>query len=211
MVTKTIPKKMTAEQFYVWANRPENEGSWYELEDGEAIEMPSPIREHAYYCWRIIKLLTEYVVRRGVGHLLTNDCGIIVARKPDTVRGADVILFLRSEEESDFANKYVEDVPDLIAEVVSPSDTEKRINRRVAQYLTRGIPLVWLIDPAKFTVTICRPNEFPKVLDETDELTGNGVIPEFACPVSDLFALPTSKGRQSSKPVRPRSRKGNRE
>ena len=39
MVTKTIPKKMTAEQFYVWANRPENEGSWYELEDGEAVRL----------------------------------------------------------------------------------------------------------------------------------------------------------------------------
>src|SRR5437764_1253021 len=132
--TKSKPKRMSAERFYQWANRPENSGRYLELEAGEVVEMPSPIREHAYYCWLVIRMLTEYLTKRGSGHLLTNDCGIIVERNPDTVRGADVILFLRSPAESDFKNKYVEDVPDLIAEVISPSDTEKRVNRRVSQY-----------------------------------------------------------------------------
>jgi hypothetical protein len=30
----------------------------------------------------------------------------------------------------------------------------------------------------------------PLVFDETDELTGNGVLPDFACKVADLFTLP---------------------
>jgi Uma2 family endonuclease len=117
------------------------------------------------------------------------------------------MLFLRSAQEKDFENKYVEDIPDLIAEIISPSDKAKRINRRVSQYLRRGIPLVWLIDLEKLTVTVCRPNEFPKVLDETDELTGNGVLPGFSCKVSELFAIPSQK---SPRPKR-RPRKGNRE
>ncbi len=201
MATKTIPKKLTAEEFYVWENLPKNENKRYELDCGEVVQ--------GYYCWLVIKVLTEYVVRRGSGHLLTNDCGIIVGRKPDTVRGADVMLFLRSAAEKDFEYKYVEDLPDLIAEVVSPSDTAKRINRRVNQYLARGIPLVWLIDLEKITVTVCRPNEFPKVLDETDELSGNGILPGFSCKVSELFAI--SGQKPSSKTTRPRPRKGNRE
>jgi len=140
MATKTITKKLTAEQLYRWANQPENAGRWVELDEGKVIEVPSPTTEHAYYCWRVIAILTEYVTRRGVGYLLTNDCGIIVKRKPDTVRGTDVMVFLRSLEGKEFENKYVEDVPDLIAEVISPSDTDKRINRRVSQNLERGVP-----------------------------------------------------------------------
>jgi Uma2 family endonuclease len=189
MATTTTPK-MTAEEFHDWANRPENAEKDYELDGGEVTEVPPPIRGHGFYCWLVIKVLTEYVTRRGSGHLLTNDTGIIVERSPDTLRGADVMLFLRPVQPSDLDNKYVEDIPDLIAEVVSPSDTSKRINRRVNQYLGRGIPLVWLIDPEEATVTVCRPNEFPKVLDETDELTGNGVLPDFSCKVADLFTLP---------------------
>jgi hypothetical protein len=33
-------------------------------------------------------------------------------------------------------------------------------------------------------------NEFHRVLDETEELTGNGVLPDFVCRVTDLFTLP---------------------
>jgi len=195
---------MTAEQFYRWAIKPQNAGRDVELDAGEVVEVPSPIYKHAYYCWMIIRILTEYVTKRGSGHILTNDCGIIVERDPDTVRGADVMLFLRDVEERDFERKYVEEIPDLIVEVISPSDTEKRINRRVNQYLNRGIPLVWLINFENATVSVCRPNEFPKVLDETDELSGNGVLPGFSCNVADLFKLPAKKTAR-------RPRKGNRE
>ena len=210
MATRTTPT-MTAEEFFDWANRPENANKNYELDRGEVVEVPSPIREHGYVCWLVIKFLTEYLTRRGEGHLLTNDTGIVVERRPDTLRGADVILFLRNPKPSDFKKKYVEDIPDLIVEVISPSDTEKRINRRVNQYLDRGIPLVWLIDPVKCTVTVCRPGEFPKVLEEADEIAGNGVLPNLSFPVRDLFTLPTQKDLPSPSRARSRSRKGTRE
>jgi Uma2 family endonuclease len=204
MATATRQRKMTAEKFLKWAMRPENAARNLELDAGEVVEVPSPIREHAYYCWMVIKILTEYVTKRGKGYLLTNDCGILVERDPDTVRGADVILFLRDVEEKDFEKKYVEDVPELIVEVISPSDTAKRINRRVSQYLERGIPLVWLINFENTTVSVCRPNEFPRVLDETDELSGNGILTGFSCKVADLFTLPAKKSAR-------RPRKGHRE
>jgi Uma2 family endonuclease len=191
MATDTAtPPKMTAEEFVKWAGRPENAGREYELDRGEVLEVPPPIRGHGFYCWLVIKLLTEYVTRRGVGHLLTNDTGILVERNPDTLRGADAMVFLRAPTEADFQTKYVEDVPELIVEVLSPSDKPKQVNRRVDQYLRRGVPMVWLIDPRQVIVTVYRPNEFHKVFDETDDLTGDGVLPDFRCRVADLFTLP---------------------
>jgi len=189
-MASTTTTKMTAEEFYEWANRPENDHALFELEDGEPIEMPSPGEAHAMVCWFVIKVLTEYVVRRGAGQLLTNDCGLIVRRSPDTVRGPDVILFLESRTLDQANRGHVDRVPTLVVEVFSPSDRPGKLNRRIDQYHRRGIPLVWVIYPEERIVNVCRPNEFPKVLDDTDELTGNGVLPDFSCKVSEFFTLP---------------------
>jgi len=208
MATRTTPKKMTAEEFFEWLKRPENEGKRCELEDGEVVEMPSPGEVHAYVCWLAIKVLTEYVTRRGSGYLLTNDCGLVVRRRPDTVRGPDVMVFLANPTEMSW--KFCEKVPVAIVEVLSPSDTMRQTTIRVGQYLKRGVKLIWVLDPQDRIVYIHRPEEFGKVLDEAEELTGNGVLPDFSCPVRDLFTLPGQKPA-APRPTRTRSRKGNRE
>jgi Uma2 family endonuclease len=188
-MTPATATLLTADEFLDWLAREELDWRNYELVRGEVIEMPPPTRLHGLCCWLAIKVLTEYVTRRGAGHLLTNDAGILVARDPDTLRGADVILYLRNPSPADLAKKYVDDVPDLVVEVVSPGDRKKDVNLRVNQYLDRGVPLVWLIDPEDRLVSVCRPNAFPKALDESEELTGNGVLPDFRCPVWALFGL----------------------
>lgn len=188
----TTTLKMTADEFIEWLSRPENEDKRFELEDGEVVEMPSPGELHGFYCWLAIKLLTEYAGRRGSGYLLTNDTGLIVRRGPDTVRGPDIMMFLDQPNPAQMSKKFCDRVPALIVEVLSPNDRRGKTLRRIEQYHKRGIPLVWVIDPEELTVTVYRPNEFPKVLDESDELTGNGVLPEFSCTVRDLFTPPGS-------------------
>ncbi|MDB5311991.1 MAG: hypothetical protein JWO38_6193 [Gemmataceae bacterium] len=189
MATTTTPK-MTVEEFFEWANRPENEGKRFELEAGEVMEMPSPGELHGFICWLTSMLLGNYLFRRGAGYACTNDTGLIVQRGPDTVRGPDLMVFLESRNPEDMSRTFCDRVPALVVEVFSPSDRPGRLNRRIDQYHRRGVPLVWVIYPEERTVNVYRPNEFPKVLDETDELTGNGVLPDFRCPVRDLFALP---------------------
>jgi Uma2 family endonuclease len=189
--TTTAPV-MTAEEFFEWANRPENAGGRYELENGKVVEMPSPGVRHGTVCWLLNGIVFQYLSRRGSGHAVSNDAGLVVQRKPDTVRGPDLMLFLDATRYDDLEPKYTERIPSLVAEVRSPTDRHGKTLRRIEQYHKRGVPLVWLVDPEELTVTVYRPNEFPKVLDETDELTGNGVLPDFTCRVADLFTLPGS-------------------
>lgn len=197
-MTTATTSKLTAEEFFAWANRPENEGRRFELENGEVVEVSSPGEAHALVCWFVIRVLTEYVLRRGSGHLLTNDCGLIVQRSPDTVHGPDVMVFLENRTLEQASRGHTDRVPTLVVEVFSPSDRPGRLNRRVDQYHRLGVPLVWVIYPEERTVNVYRPNEFPKVLDESDELTGNGVLPDFRCHVRDLFSLPE---KQPAKPT----------
>lgn len=181
---------MTAEEFFEWANRPENAGTRYELEDGRVIELPSPGYRHGLLCSWIAHLLWNFAIARGRGRVASNDTGLVVRRNPDTTRGADVMFFDSSPPLDEVTAGYPAELPVLVVEVRSPSDRDNRILRRVEQYHRRGVPLVWLVDPEEHVITVYTPNEFPRVHDETDELTGNGVLPDFRCRVADLFTLP---------------------
>jgi Uma2 family endonuclease len=100
------------------------------------------------------------------------------------------MVHLTTKAVGQFSRRYSTDVPALVVEVMSPSDTHRRTTRRVGQYLRRGVPLVWVVDPEDMAVYVHKADEFTTVLEGDEELTGNGVLPDFACRVSDLFALP---------------------
>jgi Uma2 family endonuclease len=187
----TAPTKLlTADEFWEFVHRPENDGRFWELEGGEVVEMPSPGERHGFVCSWITHRLWSYVIQRGQGYVLSNDAGIIVRRGPDTVRGPDVMLFLESKAFEDLSPKFTEGTPVLVVEVLSPSDRPTRVNRRVTQYIHRGIRLVWTVDPELRAVTVYAPGDLPTVFEEADELTGGDVLPEFRCRVAELIILP---------------------
>lgn len=188
VATATGPGLMTAEEFYVWAELPENEDKQYELENGVPVEMPPPNYLHGVVCYLVSHYLGQYILAQR-GHLTTNDTGLIVRGRPDTVRGPDIMAFLDRPKFAELKRGPVETIPALVVEVQSPSDKPGRTNRRVKGYLKRGIPMVWLVDPEDQTVTVYTATEF-HVLEEGEELTGHGVLPDFRCPVASFFSWP---------------------
>ena len=188
VATATGQSLMTAEEFYAWAELPENEDKLFELENGVPVEMPNANNLHGTICWLVSWMLGQYLVPRG-GYVMTNDTGLDIRRRPDTVRGPDVMAFLTRPRFEDLKRGPVEDVPALVAEVLSPSDRPGKTHRRVQGYLRRGIPMVWVIDPQDRTVAVHTATEF-HVLEEAEELTGNGVLPDFRCPVAAFFNWP---------------------
>lgn len=187
--------KMTADQFWQWCQRPENQDQIYELDQGVVIEMPSAGGRHGLICSLVGHLLWQYVNQRGSGWVAGNDTGLLVAHDPDTVRGPDVMLFSHTPGPDQVPIRFVEDTPALTVEVLSPTDNWTRMQRKVNQYLLRGVGLVWVIDPDMRAVTVFRRGEMPQVLTEQDDLTGNGVLPDLRLPVAELFRFlvaPTS-------------------
>ena len=183
-------ERMTLAQFDEFCLRPENQGKRLELDEGKVVEMPPARSTHGVLNSWISHLLWDYVLRRGRGRVLCQDTGLIVQHDPDTLRGVDIMLLDDNRMLEDMPKEVLEDIPLLVVEVISPSDRMSQVDKRVDQYLHRGIPLVWIVHPEDRTITVHRPNELSKVLDETDELTGNGVLPDFRCKVADLFRLP---------------------
>jgi len=186
----TTTKPMTADEFSEWCSRPENAGKRVELVRGEIIEMPSAGEIHGTVCWWIGALLAMYVLKRGKGRATSNDTGVGVEEGPDTVRGPDLCFFDESRPLDQLNWKHSRQIPALVIEVVSPNDKPNKINQRIGDYLRRGIPLVWIVDPEDKTVGVHRKSELPRTLDENDQLTGENVLPDLTIPVVDLFKLP---------------------
>lgn len=190
MSTVTTKQLMTADEFCDFVHRPENADKWFELERGEVIELPPPMKRHGAVCANVARILGNYTFQRRKGYVTTNDSGVILERDPDTVRGPDAAIYEDAQKFEELHPKYGEVPPRLAVEVLSPNDRADRITRKTMDYLRNGVPLVWLIDPVARLVTVYRSDGPPYEVKETEELTGNAVLPDFRCKVAEFFFLP---------------------
>jgi len=130
---------------------------------GAPLETPPPNEVHGILTSWLAHLLWEYILRQrgGKGRVTSNDTGLIVERDPDTVRGPDLMFFADSLRVESLSRSYPTSLPSLVVEVKSPSDTFASMVRRALQYLERGVPLVWLLDPEGQTISVHQADEFP--------------------------------------------------
>jgi Uma2 family endonuclease len=77
--------------------------------------------------------------------------------------------------------------PDLAVEVVSPTDRYVDVMEKVELYLDAGVPLVWLIESRRQSVTVFAGRAEPHRLTDADILDGSDVLPDFRLPVRQIF------------------------
>ncbi len=71
--------------------------------------------------------------------------------------------------------------------MISPSDVFSKVRRRVRDFLKSGVRRVWLIDPEERTATVYGRDMPVQELEDSDTLTGEDILPGFACKVADLL------------------------
>ena len=180
----TTEKLVTAEEL---SQMPDPaDGTRYELFEGELIQMTPAGGRHGKCCGLIARALIGYATEHEAGHVATNDTGVFTERDPDTVLGPDVAYWSR-ERLPEMPLGFVEVAPDLAVEVVSPSDTQIHLHRKVLHYLDHGVRLVWVVDPGMRTATVYRSRQEIFILGDQDEITGSDVLPGFSCRVGEFF------------------------
>ena len=195
---ETATRPMTAEEFCDWVQRPENAGRHFELVRGEVMEMSRPGERHGVICGNVAFVLGLYTRQQRKGYVLSNDSGVLLERNPDTLRGPDVVFFRESRKYSELNPKFVEGLPALAVEVLSPNDHHGKVARRIHEFLQAGIRLVWIVDPEARDVTVYRPGEAPYSIEGERELMGEDSLPGFRCRVSEFFFLPGEEAEQQA-------------
>ncbi len=172
------------------------EGQRCELVDGQLVEDEGSHRT-SWISSEISFLLYQYLMEHPIGDVYGEGASYrCFPADPQMVRRADV-SFLRtgrlSQEQFDRGHCPV--APDLAVEVISPNDLAYDVSRKIEDYASAGVPLVWLVNPATRTVTVYRQGGASiDLLHADDELTGGDVLPGFACRVGAVFPPATVPG-----------------
>jgi Uma2 family endonuclease len=168
------------------------EDGWqYELRRGELIRLDYASEGHGSLEVDLILLLGTHVRQHRLGRVYSGDTGFRLFSNPDTVREPDVAFVARARLATGSARDHFHvGAPDLAVEIASRSNSAPQLREKVEEYLQAGAGLVWVIYPTTRSVTVYRADGSVAELREGATLSGEEVVPGFACAVADLFAEP---------------------
>src|SRR5258706_5152300 len=138
-VTKTL---LSAEEF---DNFPFEEDKRYELDEGELIEMTRPAYKHNRVLRKLNFKLELYLDKHPIGELMMSENLFALARL--TRRAPDAAVILGDRESELEEAKVIPIIPEIVVEVLSPSETLRTIHRKLKQYFDAGVKEVWVINP----------------------------------------------------------------
>jgi Uma2 family endonuclease len=180
----SAPKTLlTAEEF---DNYPFEEHKRYELDEGELIETTRPAFDHNNALKNLQFELEAFMRKTHLGVLLISEN--LYALAPTTRRAPDVAVILGDRLQQLRGKKVIPIIPEIVAEVLSPSETPRMIHRKLKQYFEAGVKEVRLIDPDVREIDVWTGPSLP-----AQALAGNAVLespllPGFALPLEDLFS-----------------------
>jgi len=185
VMTTATQVLLTAEEF---ARRPDP-GYPEELVKGKILRLLHPKPYHGYVCGNVCGIVGAHVHANGLGYVLSNGTGVITERGPDTVRGADVAFYSynRVPKGTLPREEYLNVVPELIFEVLSPDDRWTKVMAKVVEYLDAGVGVVCVLDPGRRNLYLYEGEEPVRILSEDDEFSLPTILGEFRVAVRDFY------------------------
>jgi Uma2 family endonuclease len=77
--------------------------------------------------------------------------------------------------------------PDLVVEVLSPDDRPGEVLAKVADWLSGGSKLVWVVDPERRVARVYRHDGGETIVADTGALDGEDVLPGFSCALATIL------------------------
>jgi Uma2 family endonuclease len=180
----TTSQQFTAEKLFQMPD----DGFRYELVKGELKAMTPSGSKHGMIVINLTLPLAAYVKANQLGIVLGAETGFRLARDPDTVRAPDIAFVAKDQiPPTGVPETFWTGPPDLAVEVLSPADTLYDVEEKVADWLSAGTRMVWLVNPKQRTIHLHRPGSATVTLKENDQLEGQDVLPGFRCPVAEIF------------------------
>jgi Uma2 family endonuclease len=166
-----------------------------ELVDGILVEKPMATYE-ALLAGVLLHFIQSYLDDHDLGIALPGDG--LLRLFPGRVRAPDVSFIswkrMPNQELPDEAIASL--APDLAVEVLSESNTEEEMTRKVQEYFQAGGKLVWIVDPEARTVAVYTSPRRSVVLTEDDTLDGRKVLPGFSLSIRKWFARASRRPRR---------------
>ncbi|HXT19500.1 MAG TPA: Uma2 family endonuclease [Thermoanaerobaculia bacterium] len=176
--------KLTYDDFLLFPD----DGKRHELIDGEHFVSPTPLLRHQRILLRLAYEIETFLRQHLLGELIIAPMDVIFTRfdvvEPD-------LLYI-SHSRSHIKDKWVHGAPDLVVEILSPSNRRYDEVTKRDLYDRTGVPEYWIVDPEAETVKVFRREgeRFgrPQLLSTRDEdALGSPQLPGLAIPLAALF------------------------
>jgi Uma2 family endonuclease len=167
-----------------------DDGSRYEIIDGELYVSKQPDWQHQLVCSRLNFLLEAWNEQSQAGFVAQTP-GIIFANDINVV--PDVVWISREREKAVLhQDGKLHNSPELVIEVLSPGAENERRDREVKLklYSRRGVKEYWVVNWQERNLEVYQREDAVLTLEKTLEVNDtldSPLLPGFRCEVSQIF------------------------
>jgi Uma2 family endonuclease len=131
---------------------PTREDVIQELHWGRVIVLTRPKMKHSKVQYRLVELLRPLAAGHGIA---ASEVPFRALPEYD-LRGADVAYVSSARWDATADDDNLSGSPELVIEVLSPSNTKEEMREKAALYLSTGCQEFWVVDAKRKTVTVAR-------------------------------------------------------
>jgi Uma2 family endonuclease len=178
------------------AVRPSTEDGLYEVVNGQRVEKPPMSTLAGLIAFALAFHVQTFAAARKLGRAGTEllfhlDPGKNLQRRPD----AAFVSFARWAEDRPLPHTDPWPVvPEIVAEVISPTNLAESVLDRVAEYFQAGVQLVWFVYPRHQQIYVYESPTRVRILTQADEIDGGSVLSGFQLPLPTLFGAVPQAG-----------------
>jgi Uma2 family endonuclease len=158
-----------------------------ELVRGRLVVREPAGARHGDVAMTIAYALKTHVDAAKLGRVWAAETGFKLFSSPDTVRAPDVAFVSRDRVPDPLPTGFADFAPDLAVEVLSPGDRPGEVLAKVADWLTAGTSLVWVVDPARRIARTYRADGTESILSAGESLSGEDVVPGFEATLASIL------------------------
>jgi Uma2 family endonuclease len=173
----------------VWTDQeimslPDN-GYSYEVVNGELVMSPKNNPQHGRTCIKISTRMETFAEARQLGWVFDSNTGFWMVNR--NLRAPDVSFVATARLPKDSGQGFFEGAPDLIVEVLSPTNRRREMDDRLRDFFESGTKLAWIINVDQQFAEVCHSLSDRKIVGPGGVLDGEDVLPGFKLPLAEVF------------------------
>ena len=159
-----------------------------ELINGELVISAAPLPKHQWAVLRLARLLEDLVLKDGTGVVFIAPVDVYLGTLE--VYQPDILVILRKNI-SRLTDHGITGPPDLVVEVLSPSNRKQDLVTKAAEYAGAGVPEYWVVDPSNDRIEVNRLEGGAYVAVVSADGNGRSVILSgLEVAPADIFTMP---------------------
>ncbi len=163
---------------------PDDSSHRYEIVEGELFVNPTPLLRHQEVVGNFFRVMSTLAIEHRLGKVYTGPATVRLHQ--DTVLEPDLLFVSTPRLGILDARKGVLGPPDLVVEVLSPSNRGYDRNLKRKRYLASGVAELWIVDADENTVEVWRPGEEARTIS-SGSIEWNVGGESFELPLAEIF------------------------